>query len=605
MPNSPYGQLRLMRATNLKRGFALAALVMLVAAGLAYAAIGQFASSSRAVQQAYAVLDALQGVELRYAQAVSALRAYIITGDTSYRDDYRAAVGQIAPALATTEQRLGSGAVQQQAMTRLKAQMQTRLANLDHAVDAYGSGGIPAIQQLSQLPSLRAPDAAISALTGELKQQYEAELRAHIVQDGQRLARLRITMAALCIAAVALLGLYYRRAMRELARREAAELELERQRRFADSIIENAPMGVYIKETQNLTLVRVNRFVEEITGRSRQQMLGKDDSQFVGAGQAQALIQGERDLIKRKQLLSFEEVQIDTVRGRRALHVRKVLIPDEDGEIRYLLGLSEDVTDRRRAELGQRQFAETLERKSRELEAANKELESFSYTVSHDLRAPLRAVEGYAAILEEDYGATLDAEGQRFLHNIREGATRMGHLIQDLLAFSRLGRQPLSLTRSDTRFLVQGVWEQLRSTQPELAAQLVIGDLPPSYGDSRLLQQVWFNLLENAVKYSSKVATPRIEVHGQSDRTEAVFSVHDNGVGFDMRYYDKLFNVFQRLHSESEYAGTGVGLAIVQRVIARHGGRVWARSEPGQGACFSVALPHGPDEGAAGPQETP
>jgi light-regulated signal transduction histidine kinase (bacteriophytochrome) len=260
----------------------------------------------------------------------------------------------------------------------------------------------------------------------------------------------------------------------------------------------------------------------------------------------------------------------------------------------HVPGLSEDVTERRQAEQNQRELAEALERKSRELESANKELESFSYSVSHDLRAPLRAIEGYAAILEEDYGAKLDDEGRRFLRNVREGATRMGLLIQGLLAFSRLSRQPLTPAEIDTRLLVQGAWNAIRAAQPQLRAELIVTDLPPSWGDAQLLQQAWTQLLENAVKYSSKVSEPRIAVSGEIDGREARFHIQDNGAGFDMRYYDKLFNVFQRLHSESEFAGTGIGLAVVQRIIARHGGRVWARSELHKGATFSLALPFKP-----------
>ena len=447
---------------------------------------------------------------------------------------------------------------------------------------------------LNRLDDVREPDVAINALIQAIKRDHAQILQTHITLDHDRLGQLRLTLFAFFASSLAMLGLFYLRTRRHFQRRDAAEQELDRQRGFSDTIIENAPMGVFIKETTGMTLIRVNRFVEEITGRARAEVLGKDDSQFIGAEAGRAAVAAEQHLVACREMLSQEEIQIDTPGGRRTLLVRKVLMPDESGNIAYLLGLAEDVTNRRRAEQVQQQFAESLERKGRELEAANKELESFSYSVSHDLRAPLRAVEGYAAILQEDYGDKLDAEGLRFLGNIREGATRMGQLIHDLLAFSRLGRQPLTMTQTESRYIVQSAWETLRTSQPALRAELLIGELPPSYGDPRLLQQVWTNLLENALKYTDKAAQPRIEVAGEIVGTEAIFSVQDNGVGFDMRYYDKLFNVFQRLHSETEYKGTGVGLAIVQRVIARHGGRVWAKAEPGKGATFSFALPVAP-----------
>jgi PAS domain S-box-containing protein len=459
----------------------------------------------------------------------------------------------------------------------------------------YDRGGVAEVRVVGNQARIRAPDRALLAALANAKRAREGLLGARILEDTAKLWRLRLLLAVFFVTSLCVLLAFYLRARRSSLQQALAQAEVSRQRQLADSIIENAPLGVFLKETDRFTLLRVNRQIEDLAGRPREDMLGKDDSQFVGPVPGQLLIQGERDLVQRRQMQSIEEVEIQTTRGRRTLLVRKVLIPDDSGRIGYLLGLAEDVTDRRRAESAQREFAETLERKSRELEAANKELESFSYSVSHDLRAPLRAVEGYATILQEDYGAALDDEGRRYLNNIREGATRMGHLIQDLLAFSRLSRQPISPVETDTRMLVQTAWQAIRAAQPQLRAELVVQDLPATWGDARLLQQVWINLLENAVKYSSKADAPRIDVSGgRAEGNEALFQIQDNGVGFDMRYYDKLFNVFQRLHSESEYSGTGVGLAIVQRVIARHGGRVWARSEPGKGATFSFALPFGP-----------
>ncbi len=579
---------------RLRLSYILAALVVLASGTLTYRAASDFAASSRSVEHAYSVLEGVQKIEIRYSRTVSALRAYLVSGDTRFKTEYEATRAQIFPAIDTAIQLLNNDADQLQALRDLQPQMGRRLQTMEAGLLAYGQGGIPAVLKLNRLDDVREPDVAINALIERIKLDHAQILQTHITLDRDRLAQLHLTLFAFFAASLATLGLFYLRTRRHYQLRDAAEQESDRQRRFSDTIIQNAPMGVFIKETKGLPLIRVNRFVEEITGRSRDELLGKDDSQFIGAEAGRIAVATEQQLIARWEMLSQEEIQIDTPRGRRTLLVRKVLVPDESGAIAYLLGMSEDITDRRQAERGQQQFAESLERKGRELEAANKELESFSYSVSHDLRAPLRAVEGYAASLQEDYGDKLDAEGLRFLRNIREGATRMGQLIQDLLAFSRLGRQPLTVTQTDSHYLVQAAWETLRSSQPALRAELLIGELPPSCGDPRLLQQVWTNLLENAVKYTHKAEQPRIEITGEIAGTEAIFSIRDNGVGFDMRYYDKLFNVFQRLHSDTEYSGTGVGLAIVQRVIARHGGRVWAKSEPGKGATFSFALPVAP-----------
>jgi signal transduction histidine kinase len=240
-----------------------------------------------------------------------------------------------------------------------------------------------------------------------------------------------------------------------------------------------------------------------------------------------------------------------------------------------------------------RRHADELEARVRartaELEGAVKELDAFSYSVSHDLRAPARAVDGYARMLQEDFGARLDDEGRRLLGVVRGEAARMGRLIDDLLAFSRSGRQAMQAARVDMDGLVREVLETLRGEHP--AAQVAVAPLPAAVGDRALLRQVWDNLIGNALKYSSRVPAPRVDIGGAADGDQCEYWVRDNGAGFDARYSNKLFTVFQRLHHAEEFPGTGVGLAIVQRIVARHGGRVAAEGSPGAGARFSFTLP--------------
>jgi len=259
----------------------------------------------------------------------------------------------------------------------------------------------------------------------------------------------------------------------------------------------------------------------------------------------------------------------------------------------YLL-LRQEGGERARAEGQVRALNSRLARHARRLEVSNRELDSFSYSVSHDLRIPLRAVSGYAQIMEEDYGAALDDEGRRLLALVRGNANMMGALIDDLLTFSRLGNKALKKTEVDMEQLVRAAVQQCGSAEAAgTAAQcdIRIGRLPNAPGDAALLRQVWTNLIANAIKYSAARSPARIEVSGELQGDEAVYRVRDNGVGFDMRYAGKLFGVFQRLHGVDEYPGTGVGLAIVQRVVTRHGGQVWADAKPEQGATFSFTLP--------------
>jgi signal transduction histidine kinase len=230
--------------------------------------------------------------------------------------------------------------------------------------------------------------------------------------------------------------------------------------------------------------------------------------------------------------------------------------------------------------------------KAIELSAVNKELEAFGYSVSHDLRAPLRAIDGYSRLLAEDYHERLDDEGRRLLGVVRSSAQRMGRLIDDLLAFSRLGQHPGDASELDMTRLVHEAAAEVKRDFP--TAAIAVAELPPAVADRGMLKQVWCNLLGNALKYSARQEQPRVEVGARREPAETVYWVRDNGVGFDMRYAAKLFGVFQRLHTQEEFPGTGVGLAIVQRVITRHRGRVWAEAKPGEGACFYFSLPAEP-----------
>jgi light-regulated signal transduction histidine kinase (bacteriophytochrome) len=225
--------------------------------------------------------------------------------------------------------------------------------------------------------------------------------------------------------------------------------------------------------------------------------------------------------------------------------------------------------------------------------AAIKELEGFSYSVSHDLRAPLRAVDGFSQILQSDYADKLDAEGQRIVNSVRNGIARMNLMIDDILAFSRSGTVELKSLPVDMAELVRRTLaDELASVLAEGTTAIDIGDLPVAHGDKAMLRRVWMNLLDNATKYASGKPDARIEVGATDGDGETIYHVRDNGAGFEMQYAGKLFGMFQRLHG-TEFPGTGIGLAIVKKIITRHGGRIWAAGKVGEGATFYFALPKG------------
>lgn len=341
---------------------------------------------------------------------------------------------------------------------------------------------------------------------------------------------------------------------------------------------------------------------------------GRPEAEQLGLGWAEALHPDDREdaLAKWREALATESVYDLEFRLRRKddeyrwFKTKAVPFRAPSGRVSKWFGSSADVESLKQAEESLRDREQQLknvldrlevlvEQRTEELRAANKELESFSYSVSHDLRAPLRAVDGFSQAVLEDFGSQLPEEGHRYLKTIREGAQRMGMLIDDLLTFSRLSRAELVKRDVDNDLLVQTVLDEL---QHEIAGRQVeykIGRLPNCFGDPALLKQVWINLISNALKYSRKREQAIIEIGCDRDPNGDAYFVRDNGSGFDMRYAHKLFGVFQRLHRMEDFEGTGVGLAIVQRVIHRHGGRIWANAAVDAGATFCFTVEGGPN----------
>ena len=267
---------------------------------------------------------------------------------------------------------------------------------------------------------------------------------------------------------------------------------------------------------------------------------------------------------------------------------------DADGST-LILEMGIDITERKKAEKEIKKLNEDLELKvsqrTSQLESAIKELEAFSYSVSHDLRAPLRALDGFAKILIEDYSKKLDDEGKRFLNIIMTNSKMMGTLIDDLLAFSRLNQVQINLSLIDMEGMANSIFYELVQNNETEKIKFNVQKIPNAFGDSSMMRQVWRNLISNALKFSSRKENPSIEIGSFTELNENIFYIKDNGVGFDMNYANKLFGVFQRLHKTTEFEGTGVGLAIVQRIIHRHGGRIWAEGKINEGAIFYFTLP--------------
>ncbi len=322
---------------------------------------------------------------------------------------------------------------------------------------------------------------------------------------------------------------------------------------------------------------KLNEFPGELTGLTSAEMLGKIGNAYRDPDEALARI---AQIVRIGEPVKGEEVNFSDGRTYLRDFIPITINRTSHGRLWH----HQDITARKRTE-------ELLSKRTLELEAANKELESFAYTVSHDLRAPLRAIDGFAKMLSRGIKGKLDNEEIRKFDVIQENAQKMGKLIDELLAFSRLDRQELSFSVFSMADLVKQVWKECIGINTGRTKALKISELPQANGDSGLMKQVLSNLIGNAVKFTRSREKALIEIGGRMDGHEIIYFVRDNGVGFDMRYYDKLFGVFQRLHHDDDFEGTGVGLAIVQRIIHRHGGRVWAEGTVGEGAAFYFTLP--------------
>jgi PAS domain S-box-containing protein len=373
---------------------------------------------------------------------------------------------------------------------------------------------------------------------------------------------------------------------------ETANKEEIRLNRFLDSIIENIPNMVFVKNAGDLRFVRFNKAGEELLGYKREALIGKNDYDFFPKTEADFFTEKDRQVLINRELVDIAEEPIQTNdKGSRILHTKKIPLFDENGVPQYLLGISEDITERKAAESAIKALNQELAHKAAQLQSANKELETFSYSVSHDLRAPLRAIDGFSLALSEDCWDTLGAEGREHLQRIRAASQQMAQLIDDMLNLSRITRGTLNPQEVDLSALAHSIVAELQRSDP---ARRVTVDIKPDIkgtGDARLIRIALQNLFANAWKFTAKKTDAKIDfsqtVNEQGIKT---YCVRDNGAGFDMAYADKLFGPFQRLHSNVDFPGTGVGLATVQRIINRHGGRIWAEGTVNHGAVFYFTL---------------
>jgi PAS domain S-box-containing protein len=386
----------------------------------------------------------------------------------------------------------------------------------------------------------------------------------------------------------------YQGIIRDITAYKKAEQALRYSEEKFSKIFRSSPDWIAISALSDGRLIEVNNAFCRITGYSREEVIGRtsfDLGLWVDPGERMRMA----EVLRAERMIRDHETRFRMKSGEIRIMSRSAELIELDGET-CVINVTRDITERKRDEEEIRTLNRELALRVIELQEANRELDAFNYSVSHDLRSPLSVIGGFARRLSQSYGGVIDEKGREKLGAIRTNVQKMEELIDALLSFSRSGRQKMRLSVVGMEELLDSVFGELRVSVPGRTIDLKKGRLLPLYADRSLIRLVLVNLLSNAFKFTRPREAAVIEVDSRNEDKEIIYCVRDNGVGFDMQYAHKLFDVFQRAHDSEEFEGTGIGLSIVHRVITRHGGRLWAEGRKGEGAQFCFTLPRGPGE---------
>ena len=570
----------------------LLALVMMGSvAFISWESISSFARGEELVSHSYLIMTNINRMLSFLEDEETGERGYFITGSPSYLAPYREAIKRSRNEILLLKNLTRDDPFQQKNLDELQGLSERRLTYLKAGVAIRQKSQSPDPEQSLLIMDLAKSDmdrirAVIKRMRDEESSrlvQYRKESEVHSIRVHRVILGGFLLASAMIMISLAFL-------FRELSAHERAERENRRLTGEYEDLYDNAPCG-YHSIDQNGLLVRINKTELGWLGYEAREVVGVKYYHEFMTSASREIYEREFDRFKKSGMI--RDVEFEFVR-KDGSHFwvlsNATAIRNEKGRFQLSRSVLIDITDRIRDRKVILDLNDLLTSHANELEAKNKELEGFTYSVSHDLRSPLRAIDGFSRILMEDYGKGLDSEALRLLGIVRENTARMSQLIDDLLTLSRMGKAPLEKRWVDMTSLAKKAVGEV-GVVSSFSGSILVGDLPRAFGDSSLLFQVFLNLLSNSVKFTQKTESPRISVEGQKRDGEVVYSISDNGEGFEMKYYKKLFGVFQRLHSQEDFPGTGVGLAIVHRIVSRHGGRVWAVGKPKEGATFFFSIP--------------
>jgi PAS domain S-box-containing protein len=541
-----------------------AAIAVLLALGVAtLLTVSKLLGSFAWVAHTERVLDALSGLREAVLESTASRRGYAFTGREEELASYAAGVARMRARVEDARRLTADNPVQQRRLAELASVVEARIQSMDRAIEARRKNPSDLDTQSRLIVEGEALRKEMERRIAEISADEELLASARRASLTRSSILTRAAVVAAGLTCLALLVVTYHLLRKETLSRERAQLELDRFFSVSLDLMCIAREGSF---------VRVNPAWERTLGWPAAELVGKPYLDYVHPADREDTTAASARLGEGKEIVGFTNRY--RARDGSWRWLEWIAVPDLPSGVVY--AAARDVSEQRRART--------------ELENANHELEAFSYSVSHDLRAPLRGIDGFVQALAEDYAPSLDERAKDYVSRIRNATRKMSGLIDALLALSRVSRAELRKESVDLSLLGRAIAAELARLDPARRVEVSVQEGLSAQGDSRLLRAALENLLANAWKFTAKTPEPRIELFANGAPGGVVFHVRDNGAGFEMAYASKLFGAFQRLHGVTEFPGTGVGLATVQRIVHRHGGRVWAEGETGKGATFSFTL---------------
>lgn len=533
---------------------------------------GLLSHASRVINNAELVAKSIVDIE-------TGQRGYVITADEQYLKPFHESSGLIEKYLNNLDSLTASNALQKKKVDTLRMLAKAQLHWTENVIDSRKESFEKAQSLISEGTGKEITDS-IRACIARLQRAERDIFASGNTVSRESLQQFQYSFIGLAIFIIVIILYLFYLINRSLRSRSQAEAALKRVAEDTRDLYDHAPCG-YLSMSSNIFLSNINKTLLGWLGYSEQEVIGKMKFEDLLTSENRKVFlksfEDTFDQYKKSGVINDLEFDFQRKDGTSfPVLVNSVAIFNDQGKFVKSRSTVTDNSERKKAQ-------------SRILDL-NQELEGFTYSVSHDLRAPLRSIIGYATILKEEYYHNMDEEAKRITEVIIRNTARMGQLIDDLLDFSRLGRKPVNYTTINMKDTVENIIREQTAELRERKLAIKIHDLEPAQGDLAMIRQVWINLISNALKYSSKKEVSKIEIGSFKENGTKIYYINDNGAGFDMKYIDKLFGVFQRLHKMNEFEGTGVGLALVKTIIKRHGGEVWAEGKIDEGAKFYFSL---------------